>query len=111
MKMLILGAIIGPLVISSGTFANSTLIEKGRRVYVANCLRCHNIDPNETGSMGPQIVDAPYEVMYSKIMTGKYPDPLPVGFVPKRTSRVMKPMQGLKVDIPAIFEYVKSVKK
>jgi hypothetical protein len=49
--------------------------------------------------------------MYSKIMTGKYPDPLPDGFVPKRTSRVMKPMQGLKDDIPAIFEYVKSVKK
>ena len=111
MKMLILGAIIGPLFISSGTFANSTLIEQGRRVYVANCLRCHNIDPNENGSVGPQIADAPYEVMYSKIMTGKYPDPLPAGFVPKRTSRAMKPMQGLKDDISAIFEYVKSVKK
>jgi hypothetical protein len=115
----IFGGFIAPLCFTTHLFAvdpassvhNSTMIEKGRKIYVANCLRCHNKDPNIKGSIGPEVVDAPYEVMYSKIMTGKYPDPLPHGFVPKRKSRAMQPLPRLKNDIPSIWAYVQSVKK
>jgi mono/diheme cytochrome c family protein len=86
-------------------------IEKGRRLYLANCLQCHNRDPNIKGSIGPEMIDAPLEVMVSKVMTGKYPDPLPPGFVPKRKTRAMRPIPKLKEDIPAIWAYVQSVKK
>jgi len=113
------GGFVAPVFFSSLLYAkdpaplvsNPLLIEKGRKLYVANCLRCHNKDPNIKGSIGPEIVDAPYEVMYSKVMTGKYPDPLPQGFVSKRKSRAMQPLPRLKNDIPAIWAYVQSVKK
>jgi mono/diheme cytochrome c family protein len=115
----ILGAFVGPLFFSSFLHANdpapgsqhSLIVERGRKLYVANCLRCHNKDPNIKGSIGPEVVDAPYEVMYSKVMTGKYPDPLPKGFIPKRKSRAMQPLPKLKNDIPALWAYVQSVKK
>ncbi len=126
MNLFFAGAVLGSLVFSAGLFsqtkpslpvkvqalsATAATIEKGRVLYVANCIRCHNKDPNVKGSIGPEVVDAPMPVMYSKVMTGKYPVPLPPGFVPKRKSRAMQAIPKLKADIPAIWAYVQSVKK
>lgn len=86
-------------------------LDKGKRLYMANCIQCHNRDPNKKGPIGPEMVDAPLEVMVSKVMTAKYPDPLPPGFVPKRKSRAMRPIPKLKEDIPAIHAWVQSVKE
>lgn len=61
--------------------------------------------------MGPEMVDAPLDVMTAKVMTGKYPEKLPAGFVPKRTTKLMRPIPKLKNDIPAIHAYVQSLKK
>ena len=91
--------------------ADAATIEKGRKLYMANCLQCHNKDPNVKGSIGPEQVDAPYEVVYSKIMTGKYPEKLPQGYVPKRKSRAMRAIPKLKNDIPAIYAWLQSQKK
>ncbi len=85
--------------------------EKGRLLYKTNCLQCHNKDPNIKGAVGPEIVDAPLEVMTAKVMTSYYPDPLPAGFVPKRKSHAMRAIPKLKNDIPLIWAYVQSVKK
>ena len=90
---------------------NQVLIEKGKRLYLSNCIQCHNRDPNIKGSLGPEIVDAPYVVMYSKVMTGVYPEKLPEGFVPKRKSKAMRKIPKLEKDIPAIYAWVQSVKK
>jgi mono/diheme cytochrome c family protein len=106
----LLGALMGSLLFSMSLFANPS-IEKGKKLYISNCIRCHNKDPNLKGSIGPEIVDAPLEVMYSKIMTGKYPQPLPKGFVPKRKSSAMAKIPKLKNDIPSIWAYVQSLKK
>lgn len=112
MNFLIQGALLGSLLILSPTVLSKTPdIEKGKRLFMANCLQCHNRDPNVRGSIGPEVVDAPLEVMTSKIMTGKYPDKLPDGFVPKRKTRAMRPIPKLKNDIPDIWAYVQSVKK
>lgn len=86
-------------------------LDKGKRLYMANCLQCHNRDPNIKGSIGPEVVDAPLEIMTSKIMTGKYPEVLPDGFVPKRKTKAMRAIPKLKDDIPAIWAWVQSVKK
>ena len=86
-------------------------IEKGRRLYLSNCISCHNKDPSLKGPIGPEIVDAPMEVMTSKIMTGAYPAVLPQGFVPRRKTKLMRPIPKLKDDISAIYEYVQSMKK
>lgn len=130
MKIKLLGALIGSLLFSQLLYSqtkalptktvlnaqpavamDSAAIAKGKRLYNANCLSCHNRDPNLKGSIGPEVVEAPLPVMYSKIMTGKYPDPLPAGFIPKRKSRAMRALPKLKEDIPAIWAYVQSVKK
>jgi mono/diheme cytochrome c family protein len=86
------------------------LIEQGRRLYISNCISCHNKDPNLKGALGPEMVDAPLEVMTSKIMTGVYPEKLPEGYIPKRKTKIMKAIPKLKEDIPAIYAWVHSMK-
>lgn len=109
MNFKLLGALLGSLLFSQ-VYATPS-IEKGKKLYISNCIRCHNKDPSIKGSIGPEVVDAPYEVMYSKIMTGKYPQPLPKGFIPKRKSSAMAKLPKLKDDIPSIWAYVQSLKK
>lgn len=88
-----------------------TGIERGDYIYHSVCIQCHNKDPNVAGSVGPIMVDAPQDVMYSKVMTGRYPDVLPPGFVPKRQTRAMRPLPHLEKEVPVIWAYVQSVKK
>lgn len=89
----------------------ATLIAKGQEVYTKNCLTCHNKDPNVKGAIGPELVDAPLEVMQVKVKTGRYPEVLPAGFVPKRTTKQMRKFPNLEVDVPAIHAYIQSLKK
>ncbi len=88
-----------------------TGIERGQYIYQNVCTQCHNKDPNKDGSVGPVMVDAPVEVMRSKVMTGKYPDQLPPGFVPKRKTRAMRPLPHLENEVSVIHAWVQSVKK
>jgi mono/diheme cytochrome c family protein len=86
-------------------------LARGKKVYMAVCIQCHNKDPNIKGPIGPEMVDAPIEVMTSKVMTSNYPNPLPSGFVPKRKSHAMRAFPKLQADIPYIHAWVQSVKK
>lgn len=89
----------------------ATLIPKGKEIYTANCLTCHNKDPNVKGAIGPELVDAPLEVMIVKVKTGRYPEVLPAGFVPKRKTKQMRKFPQLEADVPAIHAYIQSLKK
>ncbi len=91
--------------------ADQATLNKGRRLYFSNCISCHNRDPNLRGAIGPEIVDAPLEVITAKVMTGKYPHILPDDFIPKRKTKLMRPITKLKNDIPAIYVWVQSMKK
>jgi mono/diheme cytochrome c family protein len=88
-----------------------TGVDRGRQIWLGTCVQCHNKDPNVKGSVGPETVDAPEAVVYAKVMTGRYPDPLPAGFVPKRTTKNMRPLPQYEKDIPDIYAYLQSVKK
>lgn len=120
----ILGALVAPFFICSLSFAQTPAVTvkplaqitpadlaRGAKVYKANCVRCHNADPNLKGNLGPEQIDAPFEVVVSKIMTGKYPNPLPKGFTPKRKTKAMTPLKNLQKDIPYIYAWIQSVKK
>lgn len=104
------GAVFGSLLLTQIALAQVSL-EKGKRLYISNCISCHNKDPNMKGAIGPEMVDAPLEVMTAKVMTGKYPEKLPKGFIPKRKTKLMRPITKLKNDIPSIHAWVQSVKK
>lgn len=110
MKFLILGTLLGSLFISTA-LADQARINRGRQLYLSNCISCHNKDPNLKGPIGPEMIDAPLEVMTSKVMTGAYPAKLPLGFVPKRKSKLMRKIPKLEKEIPLIYEYVQSVRK
>lgn len=90
---------------------NPVDIEKGKEIYLSTCIKCHNKDPNIKGAIGPEVVDAPIEVMHAKVATGRYPEVLPEGFVPKRTTKQMTKFPAHVPDVPSIHAYVQSLKK
>jgi len=103
--------VLAPLLFSQILFAQTPELDKGRRLYYSNCISCHNKDPNLKGSLGPELVDTPLEVMTHKVMTGRYPDVLPKGYIPKRQTRSMRAIPKLQKDIPAIYAWIQSVSK
>lgn len=112
MKLITLGALLSSLLFSTVVLSSDqAIIEKGKRLYLSNCIQCHNRDPSKKGPIGPEMTDAPLSVMTSKIMTGVYPTVLPPGFVPKRKTKAMRKITKLEKDIPAIFAFVQSFKK
>ena len=63
-----------------------TPAERGRIVYMTNCIICHNPDPNLPGSQGPPIAGSSRELVYDRVMLLKYPP----GYTPKRTTHTMR---------------------
>ena len=62
--------------------------EKGKVVYYANCISCHNYNPKKPGSIGPQIYGSSKELLSNKINFGIYPK----NYKPKRSTKMM-PLQ------------------
>ena len=62
--------------------------EKGKVVYNANCISCHNYNPKKPGSIGPQIYGSSKELLSNKINFGIYPK----NYKPKRSTKMM-PLQ------------------
>jgi len=80
-------------------------IEQGRRVYVANCIACHNADPTQDGVMGPAVAGAPLELLEARVLRGAYPD----GYTPRRETALMVALPYLQGEIPALAAYLASV--
>src|SRR5918993_6074661 len=47
--------------------------ERGRAVYVANCVACHNSDPAKDGPLGPALKGLPRELIESRGLSTEYP--------------------------------------
>ena len=78
-----------------------TAVERGQRVYLANCIACHNPDPSKPGSAGPEISGASRELLEARVVHGTYPP----GYRPKRSTRAMVafPQLSEKIDDLAAF--------
>ena len=79
-------------------------IEKGRMVYFANCVSCHNNNPKKPGSIGPVVYGVPIDVLTQKIVSGKYPE----NYRPKRTSKLMPLMPHLNSEISNLYAFINS---
>jgi len=88
----------------NNTIALTTDIEKGRMVYFANCVSCHNNNPKKPGSIGPEVYGASIDVLAQKIVFGKYPE----NYSPKRTSKIMPLMPHLKKEISNLHTFINS---
>jgi len=88
----------------NNTVALKTDFEKGRMVYFANCVTCHNNNPKKPGSIGPEVYGVPIDVFFQKIVFGKYPE----NYRPKRESKIMPLMPNLKKDISNLHAFINS---
>jgi len=88
----------------NNTVALTTDIEKGRMVYFANCVSCHNNNPKKPGSIGPEVYGVSIEVLTQKIISGKYPE----NYRPKRTSKLMPSMPHLNKEISNLHAFINS---
>ena len=77
--------------------------ERGRQVYQAQCIACHNTDPAQAGAIGPAVKGSSEELLRSKILQGTYPP----GYTPKRPTQVMQPMPQVANDIPPLTAYLR----
>lgn len=77
-------------------------VERGRQVYLAQCVACHGPDPARDGPLGPAAKGASQELLEAKVLRGEYPP----DHRPKRPSSAMPPMPALEPDIPALAAYL-----
>jgi mono/diheme cytochrome c family protein len=80
-------------------------IERGRRAYAANCIACHNPDPNSEGTLGPVIAGSSLALVEARVMRAEYPP----GYTPKRSSALMPAQPYLKADVPDLAAYLESL--
>ena len=78
-----------------------TAAERGRRVYLANCITCHNPDPTQPGSAGPEVAGASRELLEARVIHAAYPP----GYTPKRATHAMVALPYLaeRIDDLAAF--------
>jgi mono/diheme cytochrome c family protein len=77
--------------------------ERGRAVYVANCVACHNSDPAKDGPIGPALKGSGQELLEARVLTSNYPP----NYQPKRPTKVMPQFPFLKTEIPFLAAYLR----
>jgi mono/diheme cytochrome c family protein len=78
-------------------------VERGRRVYLAQCIACHNADPSKDGAVGPPVKGASRELLEAKVVKGAYPP----GYAPKRRTAIMPPQPALARDISDLATFLR----
>ena len=76
---------------------------RGRRVYLAQCIACHNSDPAKDGPLGPAIKGSSRELLEARVLGGAYPP----GYKPKRGTAIMQPMPQLASVIDDLAAFLK----
>jgi len=80
----------------------SPWVTRGRAVYQANCIACHNSDPHKPGALGPDVFGSSKELLEARILHGEYP----AGYKPKRTTQIMQPLPQVKNEIDSLHAYL-----
>jgi len=86
-----------------GNGGGDALVARGRQVYLAQCIQCHNANPAIPGPVGPAVKGAARELLDAKVVRGEYPP----GYRPQRPTKVMPPQPTLAPDISALAAYLK----
>lgn len=76
---------------------------RGRQVYLAQCIACHNSDPSRDGPLGPAIKGSSRELLEARVLRVEYPP----GYTPKRRTTIMKPMPQLAASIDDLAAFLK----
>jgi len=76
--------------------------QRGRGVYLANCVACHSNNPSRDGPLGPAIRGASEELLRARVLSSSYPP----NYRPKRPTKIMPQFPFLKDEIPALTAYL-----
>jgi mono/diheme cytochrome c family protein len=83
--------------------AKRELFERGKIVYISECIACHNLNPKMQGSMGPDLYGSSEELIRQRVLYAKYPE----GYKPKRTTELMTELgEEFAKDIPALHVFL-----
>lgn len=77
--------------------------QRGRAIFVANCVACHNNDPSKDGPIGPAIKGSSKELIEARVLGNGYPP----NYKPKRSTKVMPQFPFLKSEIPYLAAYLR----
>ena len=77
--------------------------ERGRAIFVANCVACHNSDPSKDGPIGPAIKGSAQELIAARVLSSNYPP----NYKPKRPTKVMPQFPFLESEIPYLAAYLR----
>ncbi len=75
---------------------------RGRTVYRANCIACHNPDPGKDGVLGPAVLASSRELIEARVLRAEYPP----GYRPKRETHQMVPQPHLEAYIDDLALYL-----
>ena len=77
--------------------------ERGRQIYLAQCIACHNPDPGQAGPLGPPVKGSPRDLLEAKVLKGVYPP----GYAPKRPTTLMPAQPALAPEIESLTAFLK----
>ncbi len=109
MRSLPLAALAAALIVGACSQEPTTPVtgtgdpNRGRQVYLAQCVACHNPEPSQTGPIGPAVKGSSLELLEARVVHGAYPP----GYKPKRDSALMQPMPHLASALPDLAAYLK----
>jgi len=79
-----------------------TPAQRGRQIYMANCVVCHHPDPNRPGSQGPAIAGSSRELVEARVLHLSYPP----RYKPKRTTHAMRAFPQLAGHIDDLTAFL-----
>jgi len=97
-------AVVAGLVLASCVPGDESPAQRGRRVYLASCIACHNLDPSLEGVMGPPLFGASRDLLEARVLRAEYPP----GHTPARETKLMQPLPYLAEEIDALAAYLGS---
>jgi mono/diheme cytochrome c family protein len=77
-------------------------VEKGRLVYMTNCVVCHNPNPNLPGTQGPAIAGSSQALLEARVLHLSYPP----GYTPQQTTHTMRAFPQLKKNMGDLHAFL-----
>jgi mono/diheme cytochrome c family protein len=76
--------------------------EKGKQVWLGQCIACHNPDPTKDGPVGPAVKGSSRDLLEARVVRAEYP----AGYTPKRPTKVMPPRPDLAPSVSDLAAYL-----
>ncbi len=89
-----------------GPSGPQTPAQRGRIVYMTNCVVCHNPNPNLPGSQGPAIAGSSRALIEARVLHLSYPP----GYTPKRKTHAMRAFPQLADQIDNLTAFLQAAR-